>query len=226
MTENAPLPKEVHVSVETTVDASLFDIWRNHTSNLLNWFNEKRKGGRVFYVKVFLIFALINLACFWWALLTAYPGHIASYKWKEFAAMGFPVALMGAVFDSFSLAVTLYIVKRALAAKNNGRYLAYLSVDLVIAVLAGLWVLFAFIVSGWLVSAVLQIPETFGSRTSLYQGRLWSALLNPFEGDNFRNIYFGIVMGASALLPTLCHLFLAARAFGRWAAQRLVPAAH
>jgi len=216
--------REVRLSGESSINASLFDLWRQHTSSLLEWFNEKRKAGRRFYLKVFLIFALINLACYWWALVTAYPGYITGHKWEEFFVMGFPVALMGAVFDSFSLAVTLYIVKRALASANNGRYVAYLSIDIVIAWLAALWVLFAFVLSGWIVSLLLQRPETFAFRTDLYQGRLWEAWRNPFGYENIRNIYFGVVMGASALLPTLCHLFLAARSMLRWAFARLAPA--
>jgi hypothetical protein len=127
--------------------------------------------------------------------------------------MGFPVAVLGAVFDCLSLLVTLHIVKRALASTNNFSYLGYLSIDLLIAFLATLWVLFAFMLSGWLVSFVLAIPETMGARATLYEGRVMDIFSSPFNSNNLKNTYFGTIMGASALLPTLFHLFLAGRSF-------------
>ena len=133
------------------------------------------------------------------------------HKAIEFVLTGFPVAVLGALFDSLSLFVTLLLIRRALSAKSNVSYVGYLSVDLFIAVLATFWVLFAFMISGWVVSLVLQVPETMSDRTSLYSGRFASALTDPFSRENLRNIYFGMIMGASALLPTLFHLAMAGR---------------
>ena len=186
--------------------------WRKSLQTFLDWFQEKQACTRLFRMKIFLFFILINFACFWWALATAYPQHIVSHKADEYFFMSFPVAFLGALFDILSLAVTLYIIRQALASASNARYMALLSVDLLIAVLATFWVLMAFVVSGWLVSFVLERPETLTSRTVLYEGRFWNALLNPFSAENMKNIYFGIIMGASALLPTLFHALLAGRA--------------
>jgi hypothetical protein len=187
----------------------MFQHWRKSLQVFLQWFAGKQANSRYFYLKLFLFFFLLNLACYWWALLTTYPQHLTSYKGDEYVLMGFPVAILGAMFDSLSLFVTLRIIRSALKSNNNTRYIAYLSVDLLIAVLATFWVLFAFVASGWIVSFILQRPETFTSRTDLYEGRLWDAWLNPFNPDNIRNIYFGIIMGASALLPTIIHFLLA-----------------
>jgi len=46
-------------------------------------------------------------------------------------------------------------------------------------------------------------------RTSFYQDVLVSAVKNPLE--NFRYLLFGMIMGASTLLPTLFHIFMAWR---------------
>lgn len=213
------------MTAQTINTGSIFGIWRHSLARLHDWFTEKRNAGRkFFYLRAFAAFFAINLGCYWWALLTAYPGNIMSYKWDEFFLMGFPVSLMGATFDCFSLIVTLFIVRQALVSDSNARYVAYLSVDLVIAVLAGLWVLFAFVASGWVVSLVLQRPESFSSRTVLYEGRFWSAFQDPFAPQNLRNIYFGVIMGGSALLPTLFHIYLAGRAVLRWMLFKAVPA--
>ena len=192
--------------------------------SLLGWFVSKKETERNFYFKIFGFFLTINLICYWVALITAFSGHITSNKSDEYILIGFPASFLGALFDSFSLVVTLYIVKKALSSNSNLRYVAFLSVDLVIAVLATFWVLFAFVASGWIVGVVLDRPETFASRSDLYEGRFLQALLHPFEPANIRNIYFGTIMGASALLPTLCHIYLAARSFGRWMLGTLVPA--
>ena len=193
----------------------VFIHWRGSLLRFHDWFEGRRASTRNFRLTTFLFFVALNLGCYWWALLTTYPQFLVGPKADEYVLMGFPVAVLGALFDSLSLLVTLYIVRRALSSTSNLSYLGYLSVDLVIAVLATFWVLFAFMVSGWVVSLILALPETFEARTALYQGRLWSVFNDPFNADNLRNIYFGMVMGASALLPTLFHLFLAGKSLVR-----------
>lgn len=195
--------------------SKIFAYWRKSLLHLYTWFEGVRSRTRYFYIKAFAVFIALNLTCFWWALLTAYPDLLFSHKAAEYVLIGFPVAIFGAVFDSMSLLVTLYIVRRAIASNSNLNFFGYLSIDLVIAVLATFWVLFVFIVSGWLVDLVLAQPETLMDRRHLYQGRLRGVLLNPFSLESIRNIYFGTLMGASALIPTLLHMFLACRSILR-----------
>ena len=45
-------------------------------------------------------------------------------------------------------------------------------------------------------------------RSDGYQRRFIDALREPFAPDNLRNIYFGLLMGASAMLPSLLHIGL------------------
>ncbi len=200
----------------------MFANWRNSLQEFLDWFLRKRAHIRFFFPKLFLLFVLINLVCYWWALLTTYPQHLASWKGDEYVLLGFPVAVLGAIFDAMSFYVTLAIVRRALASQSNVRFVSYLSVDVFIAVLATFWVLFAFVASGWVVSIVLDRPETLTYRTELYEGRFWKAVLNPLAPDNIRNIYFGMMMGASALLPTLYHFGVAIYSMFRWMAGRML----
>lgn len=193
----------------------VFSYWRGSLLHFLRWFENLQNSTDYFLFKVFGFFVALNLGCYWWALLTTYPGLLIGTKADEYILMGFPVAFLGAVFDSLSLWVTLLIIKQALSSISNLRYLSYLSIDLAIAVLATFWVLFAFMISGWIVGFILVRPETLEARTLLYEGRFWSALNDPFSPENIRNIYFGIIMGASALLPTLFHMLLAVRALVR-----------
>lgn len=48
--------------------------------------------------------------------------------------------------------------------------------------------------------------EALDTRQIRYSDLLIIALLNPF--DNLRNIYFGVIMGVSASLPTCLHVGL------------------
>jgi len=191
-------------------NASLaFEFWRQSLRHFLEVFEEYRDSTRFFYAKVFAAFALLNFTCYWWALTTAYMELLFTDELREFVLISFPVGVLGAVFDCLSLLVTLYIIRRAIATQSNVKYLSYLSVDIGIAILATFWVLFVFLVSGWLVSLIIAQPESLSSRTSLYQGRLYAALMDPFASGNLKNIYFGVIMGASALLPTLVHAGMA-----------------
>ena len=93
--------------------------------------------------------------------------------------------------------------------------------DLLIAFLATLWVHFAFVASGWMVSLFPDQLETFCPRTLLCRGRLWDAFTDPVDPEILRDIYFGTVMGASALLPMLYHMLLALSALARSDYSRL-----
>jgi hypothetical protein len=183
-------------------------IWRKSLEELMHWLISRRRKTRFFMAKIAFLFVALNLAFYWLALLTTYPHLLATRKADEYILMGFPVSFLGAMFDLFSLFVTFFIIQKALSSKTDFRFVAYLSVDLMIAVLASFWVLFSFVASGFLVSFILERPETFIFRSTLYEGRVRSALLDPLYPDNVRNIYFGILMGVSALMPTLGHLGL------------------
>ncbi len=197
----------------------VFIQWRESLLHLVAWFERRAIETPRFYSRLFAIFVGLNMACYWWALLTAYPEKMLTYEAREIALMSVPVSLFGGAFDFLSLFVTLMIARRAIASSNNATYVGYLSIDIVIAVAACAWVLFVFTISGWLVNLVLSLPETLGQREALYKGRFWAALMNPLHPDSLRNIYFGIVMGASAMLPTLIHLCHALRAVVRAARQ-------
>jgi hypothetical protein len=196
------------------VQGSAFDVWRASLERVHRWLaRERAKAG--FSVRAFLIFFVINLGCFWWALLTAYPEKLQGLKAVEYTLIGFPVAFMGAAFDVASLAVTMWAVSQALKARSNRVYLAYLSIDVGIAVLATLWVLFAFIVSGWLVAQILPINETLADRAELYQERIANVVVHPLARETIKNVYFGAIMGASAMIPTLAHAAIALWALAR-----------
>lgn len=199
----------------------VFLQWREALLGLLAWFERCAAEIPRFYSRLFAIFVGLNMTCYWWALLTAYPEKMLTYEAREIALMSVPVSVLGGLFDFLSLFVTLMIARRAVASTSNAAYVGYLSIDIVIAAAAGAWVLFVFTVSGWLVNLALSLPETLGQREALYKGRFWAALMNPLHPDNLRNIYFGIVMGASAMLPTLIHLYHALRAVTRATRARM-----
>ena len=51
--------------------------------------------------------------------------------------------------------------------------------------------------------------ESLSDRGKLYEKRVAAAINNPTGKDEIKNIYFGIVMGISAIIPTAIHIFCA-----------------
>lgn len=137
--------------------SSVFEIWRDSLSRLLFFYEAKRGSTIAFFPKLFLFFILLNILCFWWALLTAFSFLIegsGSYYFK----LQVPVGFFGALFDAVSFFVTIFIVRRALRTRSNSEYVGHLSLDLVIAVLSACWVLFVFSFSGWLIHRLEAEP--------------------------------------------------------------------
>ena len=200
-------------------------LWRSRLAALLTTLERKKANTRFFHAKVFGFFVALNLSCYWIAMVTAFPEVTFGPERAHYFWVQFPVGILGAFFDSLSLFVTVYMVWAALRASSSTSYVAHLSVDLGIAALATLWVLFVFSMSGWLVSVVGAAPESLVTRNGAYQDRLVRALQDPTGREEIRNIYFGVLMGLSAMLPTLTHLYLSMRAAGTVARQSVAAVA-
>ena len=145
--------------------------------------------------------------------------HEASHYLK----LQFPVGLFGALFDSLSFFVTIWIIRRALGSTKTSEYIFHLSLDLAIALIATLWVLFVFTFGGWLISLWEQVPEQISERSIKYTNRAVQAIQDPTGRENAKNIYFGLIMGVSAALPTCFHLLLFFSAFLSKAKKKVLP---
>ncbi|MEM1251728.1 MAG: hypothetical protein AAGI69_04790 [Cyanobacteria bacterium P01_H01_bin.21] len=191
-------------------------IWKRSLGRLLDYYETNRGSLVSFFPKLFLFFALLNMSCYWLALLTTYPEAAFGNERMHYFLLQFPVGILGALFDSLSFFITVWIAKRALKTTSLASYIAHLSVDIVIAIIATWWVLFVFSFSGWLISLIQQSPESFAGRAHIYEARVNAALRNPTNRHNLKNIYFGVVVGISAMLPTFTHLFLSVKAAGTY----------
>ena len=77
-----------------------------------------------------------------------------------------------------------------------------------IAVIATFWVLFVFTFGGWIISLWETAPEQLAERGTKYTNRAIQAIQDPTGRENAKNIYFGLIMGVSAALPTCMHFGL------------------
>ena len=186
----------------------MIKIWKFFLIKALSVFLININRIKFFKLKIVSFFILINMIFYWIAMIIAFPELIFSSSWLEYFLLQFPVGILGGIFDSLSLIITIYMVKRAIASYSNFLYLAHLSVDLVIALLATMWVLFVFIFSGWLISFLISNPESFIIRKEVYEERVIAAIINPAGTKEIKNIFFGIIMGFSAMIPTMFHIFL------------------
>ncbi len=189
---------------------NVIGVWRESLSHVLQYYDRHRGRLSFFLPKLFLFFLILNLSCYWWGMFTAFADHVQGSGWTYYLKIQFPVGFLGALFDSLSFFVTLYILRRAIQTRRTAEYVAHLSIDAVIAVLATFWVLFVFSFSGWLIKLFEATPRPLAARNAVYEKMLVDAVSNP--GDNWRNIYFGIIMGVSASLPTCVHIFMFLRA--------------
>lgn len=185
---------------------SIITIWKDYLKRLIVFYEAKRGSILTFYPLLFLFFVLINIGCYWWAMFTAFPELTHGRAGVHYFKIQFPVGFLGALFDSLSFFVTIFIIRHALRTEKDIQYVAHLSLDLVIAILATFWVLFVFSFSGWLINLMDAKPEALAGRNAEYQGLLLDAVARPT--DNLRNIYFGLVMGVSAMIPTCVHMYM------------------
>jgi len=186
----------------------IFAIWRESLHTVLDYYERRRGSLATFFPLLFVFFILLNIGCYWWAIYTAFPYYMQTAERAHYLKLQFPVGFLGALFDSLSFFITIWIIRRALAAKNSMEYVMHLSLDLIIAVIATLWVLFVFTTGGWFISLFEEVPEDLAQRGEKYTVRAVQALQDPMGRENAKNIYFGIIMGMSAALPTCLHLFL------------------
>ena len=194
-------------------DFVYFDLWREDLGQILRKFQTWRLNTKFYFLKVFIFFVFINGISYWFAIATAYPEIFSGNELEHYIKVQIPVALLGALFDSLSLYVTLIVVRRALLSRSNISYISHLSIDVLIAIAATFWVLFVFSISGWIVSFIPNVSkeviksESLVERKEVYTDRAVAAINNPTGEEEMKNIYFGIVMGFSAIIPTSVHLF-------------------
>jgi uncharacterized protein with PQ loop repeat len=182
--------------------------WRDALHQVLDLYERKRGAILVFFPLLFLFFIVLNIACYWWAIYTAFPYYMQTHEASHYVKLQLPVGILGALFDSLSFFITIWIIRRALASTKTSEYVFHLSLDFVVAILATLWVLFVFTFGGWIISLWESAPEQLGERGSKYTNRAVQALQDPTGRENAKNIYFGLIMGVSAALPTCLHLCL------------------
>ena len=186
----------------------IIGIWRDSLHQVLDIYERRRGSIKVFFPLLFLFFIILNIACYWWAIYTAFPFYMMTHEASHYVKLQIPVGFLGALFDSLSFFVTIWIIKRALASSKTSEYIFHLSLDLVIAILATLWVLFVFSFGGWIISIWESAPEELIERGNKYTTRAVQAFKDPTGRENAKNIYFGLIMGVSAALPTSFHIFL------------------
>ena len=192
------------------------NLWRNDLGKLLSYYERAKVQLNTLFLYLFLFFIFLNIGSYWFAMLTAFPNLVFGKTFAYYFKVQFPVGFLGALFDSLSFFITINIIKRALRNKGNIAYIVHLSIDILIAILATFWILFVFTISGWIIGFFDTLHQTteaiemyehetnLSQRTEGYTGMVQDAIRHPFQ--NLQNIYFGLLMGLSAIIPTTIHL--------------------
>ena len=69
-------------------------------------------------------------------MATAFPELMSGDDLVHYSKVQVPVAILGALFDSLSLYITLLVVRNALRSRSNFSYISHLSIDVLIAIAA------------------------------------------------------------------------------------------
>ena len=186
----------------------IIKLWRDSLHQVLDLYERKRGSLKVFFPILFGFFIFLNVACYWWAIYTAFPHYMMTHEAAHYIKLQIPVGFLGALFDSLSFFFFFWIIRRALASTRTSEYIFHLSLDLFIAILATFWVLFVFTFGGWMISLWETAPEQLAERSTKYTNRAIQAIQDPTGRENAKNIYFGLIMGVSAALPTILHIGL------------------
>ena len=80
----------------------VMETWKDSLRRLLNLYDTKRGPLLIFFPLLFIFFAIVNIAFYWWAMVTAFPWMLNAH----YFIVQFPVGFLGALFDSFSFFVT------------------------------------------------------------------------------------------------------------------------
>ena len=197
-------------------------IWRLDLNRLIRYYENRKSQIEHFFIYLFVFFIIINISCYWFAMITAFPYLVFGSTFDYYFKIQFPVGLLGALFDSLSFFITIYIIQKALKTTDDKVYIAHLSIDVLIAIIATFWVILVFIISGWVVSFFETLNQPIAmikrydhetdllARTNKYANTVNDAIKNPTR--NLQNIYFGIIMGLSAMIPTSIHFSMFCRA--------------
>ena len=201
----------------------IVSLWKKDLNKILLFYKKRRFEGDYFFLYLFSFFILVNIGCYWFAMISAFPSLVFGTTFNYYFKVSFSVGILGALFDSLSFFITLFIIKKAIATTNSTIYIAHLSIDFIIAIIATFWVIFVFIISGWVVSYFETINQStefvklydhetnINKRADKYINTVNDALINPSK--NIQNIYFGAIMGLSAMIPTIIHFTMFLKSF-------------
>ena len=201
----------------------IISYWRKDLQRVLFFYESKRFQGDSFFLYLFIFFVFLNITCYWFAMVTAFPSLVFGKTFGYYFKVQFPVGILGALFDSLSFFVTIFIVRRAFLTVSTKIHIAHLSIDLVIAVLATFWVILVFIISVWAVSFIETIGyteeliQTYDHETNINKSisKYVSTVNDAIKSlsKNIENIYFGLIMVYSAMLPTMIHFMMFLKSF-------------
>ena len=98
--------------------AEIVAIWRDSLHTILDRYERKKISTWLFFPLLFVFFIILNIACYWWAIYTAFPYYMQTHEASHYIKLQIPVGFFGALFDSLSFFVTIWIIRRALAARR------------------------------------------------------------------------------------------------------------
>ena len=89
-------------------------FWRTDLIQLMSYYEQKKININNLLLYLFLFFIFLNISCYWFAMVTAFPELVFGITFNYYFKVQFPVGILGALFDSLSFFVKIYIIRIAL----------------------------------------------------------------------------------------------------------------
>ena len=102
------------------------NVWRLDLNRLIRYYGNKKSQIEHLFIYLFVFFIIINISCYWFAMITAFPDLVFGSTLNYYFKIQFPVGLLGALFDFFSFFITIYIIQKALKTTIFMHYLSNL----------------------------------------------------------------------------------------------------
>ena len=164
--------------------AEIVAIWRDSLHTILDRYERKKISTWLFFPLLFVFFIILNIACYWWAIYTAFPYYMQTHETSLLHKTANPVGFSGLFLIVFPFCN--HLDHRACLSARNSEYVFHLSLDLIIAIVATFWVLlYSHLVAGS--SAWENAPEQLTSGGQIYQPG--SQNPGPMGRENAKNIW-------------------------------------
>ena len=75
----------------------IITLWRDALHRVLDIYERRRGSVKIFFPILFGFFIFLNVACYWWAIYTAFPHYMMTHEAAHYVKLQIPVGIWGII---------------------------------------------------------------------------------------------------------------------------------